>query len=382
MVALDRFWGTAMRSRLFMRLAILLSVMLLSVISARAQEENARSGQPLVVLTKPIAPFVIAHENATPTGFSIDLWQALARHVGRPFRWKVLPDLKTLLDDIAAGRGDVAIAAITITAERERLMDFSHPYFRSGLQIMVRDEPAGLLRQAHDVLARLFSSGSLRLAVSFLLVIVLVAAHLIWLAERRRNEDFHPGYLRGLWDGIYWTLVTISTVGYGDKCPRTQTGRSVTLVLIIIGYMAYAWFTASIAAALTVNELQSIITGPNDLKGRRVATVAHSTSERFLRQLPQVRIVAVPRIEEAYGMLERGLVDAIVYDFPALRQHALSSGRGKVRIVGPVFQHELYGIAFPQGSPLREQVNRALLDMMQSGEYARIHEKWFGRPSS
>jgi len=358
--------------------------MLLAAFSpASAQEAGAPGGQrPLTVLTKPIAPFVIPHENAAPTGFSVDLWEALAKRLNRPFRWHVRPDLKTMLDDIAAGRGDIAIAAITITAGRERRMDFSHPFFRSGLQIMVRDEPAGLLRQARDVLARLTSSGSLRLAMFFLLVIVVVAAHLIWFAERRRNEEFHPGYLRGLWDGIYWTLVTISTVGYGDKCPRTQTGRSITLVLIIVGYMAYAWFTASIAAALTVNELQASITGPGDLPGRKVATVAGSTSERFLRRLPGVRIVTVPRIERAYALLDRGEVEAVVYDFPALEQHAMGAGRGRVSVVGPVFQHEPYGIAFPQGSPLREQVNRALLDMMESGEYARIFEKWFGRPPS
>ena len=349
---------------------------------ARAQDAASDRDSPLTVLTKPIAPFVIPREKGKPEGFSIDLWEALARHLNRPFRWKMRPDLKTLLDDIAAGRGDIAIAAITITAERERRMDFSHPFFRSGLQIMIRDEPAGLLRQARDVLARLASSASLRLALFFLLVIVIVAAHLIWLAERRHNRDFHENYLRGLWDGIYWTLVTISTVGYGDKCPRTQPGRSITLVLIIVGYMAYAWFTASIAAALTVNELQASITGPGDLSGRKVATVASSTSERFLRRLPGAEIIPVRGIEQAYALLERGEVDAVVYDFPALRQHALGAGRGKVRIVGPVFQHEPYGIALPPGSPLREAINRALLDMMESGEYDRIYVKWFGQPSS
>ena len=349
---------------------------------ARAQDAATAATRPLTVLTKPIAPFVIARENGNVSGFSVDLWEALARHLGLSFRWKMRPDLQTLLDDITAGRGDVAIAAITITAERERRMDFSHPFFRSGLQIMVRDEPAGLLRQTRDVLTRLASSASLRLALYFLLVLVLVAAHLIWLVERRHNSDFHESYLRGLWDGIYWTLVTISTVGYGDKCPRTQPGRSITLVLIIVGYMAYAWFTASIAAALTVNELQSSITGPGDLPGRRVATVASSTSEQFLRRLPGVEVLAVPRMEDAYDLLEGGRVDAVVYDFPALRQHALGAGQGKVRIVGPVFQHEPYGIAFPPGSPLREAVNRALLEMTENGEYDRIYTKWFGKPSS
>jgi ABC-type amino acid transport substrate-binding protein len=343
-------------------------------------QEAAPTGQkkPLVVLTKQIAPFVMVGEDGKAKGFSIDLWRRVAMRMGRDYELKVLPDLKSMLAAISRGEGDVAIAAITITAARERQMDFSHPYFRSGLQILVRNDGGGLLSQAGEVLGSLFNSRSFRLALWTLLFIVLAAAHVIWLLERGRNEHFSRRWPRGVWDGAYWALVTISTVGYGDKVPRTHAGRAVSMVLIVVGYMAYAWFTASIAATLTVASLQNDINGPDDLRGRVVATVASSTSAAWVRQLPGARLREVERIEQAYELLARGEVDAVVYDFPALRHYLLSDTQQRFAIVGPVFKGEDYAIALPPGSALMEELNRALLDVMETGEYTRLQNKWFG----
>jgi len=55
-----------------------------------------------------------------------------------------------------------------------------------------------------------------------------------------------------------------------------------------------------------------------------------------------------------------------------------NQGYGLVRVVGPIFQEEDYGIALPTGSPLREQINAALLRLKSSGRYDKIYEKWFG----
>jgi len=332
----------------------------------------------LRVLTKPIAPFVIPNGAGGVTGFSMDLWEAIAKRMNVKSEITVLPTLKALLDGVREGAGDVGIAAITITAEREAELDFSHPYFRSGLQILIRKEDGGVLSQALGVLRNMFSSPSFQLALMGLGILVVLVAHLIWLVERRRNPDFTRSYPLGVWDAIYWTLVTISTVGYGDKTPKTHVGRFIALVLIVFGYVAFAWFTATITSAVTVSELEGVIRGPEDLPGHRVATVAHSTAENYLRHLPGTSVTAVSRIEDAYALLEAGKVDAVVYDFPALRYYVSHDGEGKVRTTGPIFSHEPYGIAMREGSPLRESVNQALLHVLESGEYTRIYKKWFG----
>ncbi len=370
----------------FFALTLLLCAFLAASAGVRAAPADGKAGanktggRPLVVLTKPIAPFVMRDPDGRISGFSMELWQALAKRLGAKSEIVMLPSLKALLDNIHQGAGDAGIAAVTITAEREKALDFSHPYFRSGLQIMVRAQPGGVLSRALAVMRGILNSPSFRFAMMALGLFVLVVAHVIWLAERRRNPQFCRHYPAGLWDAVYWTLVTISTVGYGDKTPKTNAGRAIALALIIFGYVAFAWFTATITSALTVTELAGAIRGPDDLAGKQVATVRHSTSEKWLRQRPGVHVRAFGNILDAYAQLEAGKVDAIVYDYPVLSHYARTKGRGKVRMTGPVFNHEPYGVIFPEGSPLREKVNQALLELMESGEYRRMHIKWFGEP--
>ena len=342
---------------------------------------GAARAETVVVLTKPIAPFVMQTSDGRITGFSIELWDALAAHMGLETDYRLLPDLKTLLAEIRAQKGDAAIAAISITADREAYLDFSHPYFNSGLQILTLSVEAGTLQKTWAAIRRLFATRGFQAALFTLALLLLVFAHVIWWVERKRNPAFSRRYPRGLWDAIYWALVTVSTVGYGDKTPKSAAGQAVALVLIFFGYLTFAWFTATVASSLTVSQLESTVMGPGDLAGKRVATVAGSTAEAFLRHLPLVEIVAYPLIEDAYPALLAGEVDAIVYDFPSLSYYAKHEGRGKVRLVGPIFQREPYGIAFPQGSPLRERVNRALLEIQESGLYDRIYQKWFGAPA-
>jgi ABC-type amino acid transport substrate-binding protein len=54
------------------------------------------------------------------------------------------------------------------------------------------------------------------------------------------------------------------------------------------------------------------------------------------------------------------------------------SGRGGVKLVGPMFDAFDYGIALPNGSPLRENLNTAILRMREDGSLARIKESWLG----
>ncbi len=88
----------------------------------------------------------------------------------------------------------------------------------------------------------------------------------------------------------------------------------------------------------------------------------------------------VGAIDEAFALLEGGSVDAVVYDSPVLLYYALGEGRGKVQVVGNLFERQYYGIALPQDSPLREEINRTLLAINEDGTYNRIHQRWFGAP--
>jgi polar amino acid transport system substrate-binding protein len=130
-----------------------------------------------------------------------------------------------------------------------------------------------------------------------------------------------------------------------------------------------------------VEQLQTNIKGVSDLPGKTVATVADSTSAKYLQQQQNISIKTFPKIDEAYAALnstdELVKVDAIVYDGPILLYYAAHDGKGKVQVVGNVFRKENYAIALPNGSPYRKDVNSALLSVQEKGGYQEIYDKWF-----
>ncbi len=119
------------------------------------------------------------------------------------------------------------------------------------------------------------------------------------------------------------------------------------------------------------------IDSPRDLFGKQVATVEKSTAADFLagQGIPAVKVA---NVDQAYPLLESGKVDAIVYDAPVLQHHASRKGKGKVKVVGFLFEEQNYGIALQVRSPYREKINIALLKLIESGAYQEIAERWFG----
>jgi ABC-type proline/glycine betaine transport system substrate-binding protein len=342
-------------------------------------EERLRE-DVLRVATQRVEPFVTYHDRRY-SGFSIELWQQIAAELGLDYELYGVNSLAKLLDDVERGAADAATAGIGITSEREVALDFSHAYFESGLQILVRDPDPSLL---HSLLARVRSivvSRQLLYVTGLFLLMLLVSAHAVWLFERAHNPQFPSGYLRGVGEAFWWAAVTVTTVGYGDKTPRRSLGKAFALLWMFAGYFVFAYFTASVASSFTVSELQGTIAGPDDLFGKRVATVARTPAAEYLERMG-IEARKLPAVDAAIARLESGAVEAVVYDAPVLQHHASHAGRGSVHVVGPVFWQQQYGIALAADSPLRDPVNQALLRLMEQGEYQRIQERWFGRSAS
>lgn len=345
-----------------------------SVIHAQADVDNAAGDQtPLRVATKEIEPFVFVDDELS--GFSIDLWEELARRAEFEYEFVVVDSVTEQLDAVAAGEVDAAIAAISVTQAREEVVDFSFPYFDSGLGILAISTGT-----ASPVLSALRSGelvGPLLALFGALLLVIIFAGHVIWLLERNRNDDFPSGYLAGVWQGIWWAAVTVTTVGYGDKTLRGVAGRIFGLLWMFAGLFIIANFTAGVTTRMTVQVIQGSINGPEDLPGKVVVTVDGSTADTWLteQRIPH-RTVEV--VDDAYEMLYARTAQAVVYDYPVLRYHALNSQDGRADVVGNPFNEEDYGIAFPEGSAMREKVNRALLQIREDGTYDEIYAKWLG----
>jgi ABC-type amino acid transport substrate-binding protein len=205
----------------------------------------------------------------------------------------------------------------------------------------------------------------------------VIAGHLVWLSERRGNPDFPEKYLPGVWAGIWWASVTVTTVGYGDLKVRRVLGRLLGIVWMFFGLFLLAGFTATVTAELTVGRLTATIQNVDDLRRHRVVTVEGTTSAQYLAE-QRIPYIGTDKIEGAYAMLERGEVDGVVYDAPVLAHYASKADEGQFGLVGAPFKEEDYGIALPVDSPHEEAINHALLELMENGTYDELHRTWFG----
>lgn len=356
-----------------LELVIILALAISAGPALAAGPEPQQEGM-LRVATKPLEPFVFERADGW-AGFSIDLWDALAELLGVRYEWIGVETVTNQLEAVQAGTVELAIAGISMTPEREAVIDFSHPYFNAGLQVMVPAQGGQLtfldLIQAYaPLIARVVAIGML---------IAFAMANIVWLIERRHNPEFQHGYFPGIWDGLWYFFGIVSTGEYQVR-PTQGYRRILTAVWWLLGVILIAQFTAVMTTTLTLDQLSGQIRGPEDLPGKRVATVEGSTAAKYLIAR-NLGFVGVKSIDEAYDLLEQGQVDAVVYDAPVLAYYSATGGQGTVRLAGPIFQEETYGIVLPTDSPLREPINAALLRLRQDGTYEQIYQRWFAAPA-
>jgi polar amino acid transport system substrate-binding protein len=330
-------------------------VVVLLGIGSVARAQTPAAPPTLVIGTKETPPFAMKGPDGKWTGISIDLWRDMATKLKLNYTFKEM-DLDHLLAGVTNGTLNAAVAAISVTADREEVMDFTQPYFTTGLGIAVTDKTTAPWL---GVLRRLVSWQFLAV-VGLLALVLLAAGFLMWLFERRGNaEQFGGKPLAGIGSGFWWSAVTMTTVGYGDKAPRTLGGRIVGLVWMFVAIIIISSFTAAITSALTVNQMGSSIHGSKDLPEVRVATVVSSTGEAYL-QRQHIVYQSYPDALAALTALAEGQVDAVVYDAPILQYLIQQNFHGRLAVLPHTFVRQDYAIAVPQGSPLREKLNLVL----------------------
>jgi polar amino acid transport system substrate-binding protein len=347
------------------------TILLISTLSFPALVKAEATPGKLRVATRLIAPFVIEDQGKL-TGFSIELWKKIADQMGQQFTLTVYPTLAQTLSAVEQNKADLAIAAISITAEREQKFDFSYPMFASGLKILIRNpNQSGFVP---NLLRDLFSPAILQI-IGLAIVMVIVSAHLIWFFERRHpkssiSEDYFPGIFEAAW----WAASALAT--QAEEMPRGALGRVMAVLWMFIAVLFVAYFTATVTAGMTAQSIHGNIQSIDDLKGRTVATTAGSTAANFL-QRRSLKTLEVDKIEAAYDALLAQKVDAVVFDAPVLMYYAAHEGQGKVQLVGEVLRDENYGILMQPNSPFRKPINKALLKLKENGTYRALYSKWF-----
>ncbi len=324
-----------------------------------------------------VAPPSVMEQNGSLTGFSIDLWNAIAAQLKARATYQIEPDVPALEEAMLSKKADLALD-VFITSARTTAFDFSIPIMEAGLQIVVRRtggkaHPESLLS---DMLRLTFSTTTLEW-LGLALLLILIPAHLVWFFERRTDDGIvsNPNYFPGIFEAAFWALSTLTQ--QAEAMPRQWIGRMVAIFWLFVGVVFVAFYTAQLTTAMTVDQISGGIDGPGDLPGREVATLAGSNAVEYLTK-HHARVQEFPTTEQMFEALLNKKVDAVVSAAPMLLYFARHEGKGRVKVVGLNFDTAPVAIMFQLGSPLRRNVDTALAALRENGTYQQIYDEWFG----
>ncbi|WP_424831704.1 transporter substrate-binding domain-containing protein [Ruegeria sp.] len=333
-----------------------------------AQQSQAQS---LTVTTVTRPPFSYVEDGAQ-TGFSMDLLEALSEALNWDYSVNRVEGFGDMLSAVQDGSADLAIANISITASRETMMDFSQPIFEAGLQIMVPSDAARRPSLLQALLSR-----ELFIAIGLAFAILLGGGMLMWGFERRAQPYFDRKLNEAWFPSFWWALNLVVNGGFEERMPRTPFGRLLGVVLVVSSLFIVSVFTARITSVMTVDAISGNVNSVNDLYGKQVGTISGSTAANFLNRR-EIEFAGYNDLDSLLAAFTGKDLDAVVFDAPILSYFAAHDGRRIATMTGGIFLRENYGIAFPTGSPLVEEVNQALLALREDGTYDEIYRKWFG----
>jgi polar amino acid transport system substrate-binding protein len=314
-----------------------------------------------------IPPIIMKSKNGF-SGFEIDLWERIAKDLNIEYSYKEY-DFKELMLAAKNKEINIGMAGVTETEKREILIDFSHKTLDSSLAILISKKQTSLLKTIRDFLAENYKKMFFVMIVASAFIIGV--SYVLWVLEGRSV------YSNSFFESLYMIISAMTNSGFSSTIAvKSLWGKSVMLFSMIFGLFMFGCFTAILASFLTAIKIKYHIDSPKDLSGRKVATKEDSIAVEELEKL-EANIVTVKNIDEAFEMLKRFEVDAVVYDTPSILNY-MQCDEEKDLVIATKFLRQTYGFIFPSNSDFREVINREILKLRDIGDYDLIYRKWFG----
>ena len=336
-----------------------------------------RPTAPLRVAVYDVPPYGTVGSDGALSGLSVDLWRRVAEDLEWEYRLTPVSQMETILSGLEQGRFDAAIGAITITPEREARIDFSYPTHRSGVAVALPKETGPLAA----IVSYVTVAADLGTLIVGIFTLLLLLGVVIWLIERPGRSSKPPpeDSVVTLRDGLYWTVVTMTTVGYGDKTPKTPLGRLVAVVWMLSSVALVSLLSASLVSRLTAERVEnSSIRAESDLTGKKLAAVAQSSGAEYLDEL-HLKYEKYDNLAEALSSLANGQSNAVVNSVGALQYLVAARFAQVIRVPRVLLAPAFMAIALPDNSPLKKPIDRVLIKITASPEWKSVEELYFGR---
>ena len=318
-------------------------------------------------------PFVMHSQQDGYTGMAIELWDSLASRLGVKFAYQPYNTIGLLLDAVADGSADVGVSDVTITSARLQRIDFTQPWYDSGLRLMVNADRSTGFAQLWTSLRQ---SGHLRV-YAWIGVLIVVASILLTIFDRVTDPEYPHQWHRGVAESFY-AVMSVVTSGKAPRKPMWGAlGRVLAALWMVCGVAVVAYITSSVTSVMTANTLSNQVNSAADLPGKTVGVLAGSVGEGWARQAA-LNTQSFDTIDQAVGALVARQIQAIIGDAAILEYYDHSHPALPVTEVGAVFMPAKYGFPLTRDSTLTRQLSTALLQAGESGQLDRLRAKYFG----
>ncbi|XP_066157072.1 glutamate receptor ionotropic, kainate 2-like isoform X2 [Euwallacea fornicatus] len=359
--------------------------------------------QPYVML-RPFSPH--SHNQDLYEGFCIDLLKELATMVGFEYRIELVPDGKYGAIDLETGewngivrqlmdkKADLAVGSMTINYARESVIDFTKPFMNLGISILfkVPSSPQTRLFSFMNPLAPDIWMYALSAYVLVSITMFVVARFSPYEWQSPHPCDFENEQLMNqfsLPNSFWFTIGTLMQQG-SDLNPKATSTRIVGGIWWFFTLIIISSYTANLAAFLTVERMITPIENAEDLASQTeipYGTLESGSTMTFFRDSMietykkmwrfmenRKPSVFVPTYEEGIKKVLEGnyafLMESTMLDYVVQRDCNLTQ-------IGGLLDSKGYGIATPMGSPWRDKISLAILELQEKGEIQMLYDKWW-----
>ena len=337
----------------------------------------AQSAERKVLVAAYDCPPFVMNDNGQFSGISTFLWDNIAEQLDLDYSIEQY-ELEEMLEAVAQGKADIAVSCLSITKEREEVVDFSHSFYETHLSIAVKQH--GFLQ----TLKNFFYNPKLFIVLGFIVGVAALIGGLFYLLEHNINEKLFSMKNKGgkVMEAFIVGLLFITSGPIRYYEFKTLSGRTLTAVLAIGSTVMIASITALLASTFTLDQMNSTISGPQDLGKVKVGVMEASTSFEYLQE-QGINSRTFNDRQELLAALNEGKLDVVVDDHAVLKytiKKAQAEGRYETLSVLPfVFEKQNYGFALPDESPHLEMVNQALLSVRDTPEWKMEIFKYIGK---
>ncbi|XP_069045115.1 glutamate receptor ionotropic, delta-1 isoform X3 [Lepisosteus oculatus] len=382
--------------------------------------ENGMQGVTVKVVTLLEEPFVMVAENILGQpkrykGFSIDVLDALAKNLGFKYEIYQVSDSKYgtqlpngswngMIGELINKRADLAVSAITITPERESVVDFTKRYMDYSVGILLRkpEEKINIFSLFAPFDLAVWACIAAAIPVVGVLIFVLNRIQSVRTQNPTTHQQQPPSssVSTSLHSAI-WVVYGAFVQQGGDSIVSSMALRIVMGSWWLFTLIVCSSYTANLAAYLTVSQMDNTVRTFQDLAKQMdlsYGTVRDTAVYSYFKAKGTNPLEQDSTFAELWRTISKNNGNdnsvanpsdgvrkakkggfAFLWDMAVVEYAALTDDECSVTVAGNSMSSKGYGIALQHGSPYRDLFSHKILELQEKGDLDILKQKWWPR---